>query len=112
MKAQTKLSLIKIIHTLVWVIFVAMIGFVLWSGITQNVTTYSWLAAIAVLGEGAVLLIFKGHCPLTLMARRYSSSTRENFDIYLPNWLATHNKLIFSILFCIGLALMLRSCIV
>jgi hypothetical protein len=31
------------------------------------------------------------------MARRYSDSTRHNFDIYLPEWLARYNKLIYSI---------------
>ena len=107
MKPKSKLIFIKAIHTFIWVLFVSLIAFVLWSGITTNITVYSWIAVAAVIGEGAVLMIFSGRCPLTLIARRYSDSTRENFDIFLPNWLARYNKQIFGTLFCTGLLLML-----
>jgi hypothetical protein len=46
--------------------------------------------------EGLVLLLFKNFCPLTLWARKYSTSTRHNFDIYIPNRLAKYNKIIYS----------------
>ncbi len=105
-EAKVKLRRIKIIHTIIWLVFVLAIIFVLWSGVTGNVSTYSWLAVLAVLVEGLLLLFFKGICPLTIRARKYSSSTRDNFDIYLPNWLAKYNKLIFTTIFCIGLFLM------
>jgi len=48
--------------------------------------------------EGITLLLFKLSCPLTLPARFYSTSTRDNFDIYLPNWLARHTKRIYTAL--------------
>lgn len=104
---STKLSAIKIIHTLIWIVFVMIISFVLWSGITAHISVYTWLAVASVFVEGLVLVIFKGSCPLTKLAGRYSNSQKENFDIYLPNWLAKYNKLIFGTLFCIGLALIL-----
>jgi hypothetical protein len=104
---QTKLLFIKSIHTLVWLMFVIIIAFILWSGFTANISVYSWLAVAAVTGEGLVLLLFKGSCPLTKLARRYSNSQKENFDIFLPNWLAKYNKLIFGALFCLGLIIML-----
>jgi hypothetical protein len=42
---------------------------------------------------------------LTLIARRYSDSTKDNFDIYLPNWLAKYNKLIYTSIMGIVLVL-------
>jgi hypothetical protein len=33
------------------------------------------------------------------VAARYTDDRRDNFDIYLPLWLARHNKLIFGWLF-------------
>lgn len=30
------------------------------------------------------------------MARKYSHSSKANFDIYLPNWLAKYTKLIYT----------------
>jgi hypothetical protein len=55
--------------------------------------------------EGIVLVVFKFFCPLTIIARRYSDSTKENFDIYLPNWLAKHNKLIYTSILGVIMAL-------
>ena len=69
------------------------------------------LAIGFVLLEAAILLILGWTCPLTLWARRYSDSTADNFDIYLPEWLARHNKTIFTALFVLGLALVLARLI-
>ena len=107
MKASAKLALIKGLHTFIWILFVLIIGYVLWCGISANISVYSWLAVGAVLGEVLVLLIFRWSCPLTKLARRYSNSFSDNFDIYLPNWLARYNKVIFGSLFFVGLMLML-----
>ena len=56
-----------------------------------------------VIVEGLVLLVFGGRCPLTILARTYSDSDRDNFDIFLPNWLARYNKLISTTVYIVGL---------
>ena len=33
---------------------------------------------------------------MTIAARKFSDSTRDNFDIYLPEWLARYNKQIYT----------------
>ncbi|WP_372974396.1 hypothetical protein [Muriicola sp.] len=70
-------------------------------------TIYTWIGIGIIVGEGLVLLLFKMYCPLTVLARRYSDSERHNFDIFLPEWLARYNKVIFTSLFLLGLALVL-----
>lgn len=105
MSVKTKLLVIKALHTVVWAFFVAVIGYVLFCGIANKLTRYTWLASGLVVAEGVVLLVFQRHCPLTLLARRYSASTQDNFDIFLPNWLARHNQLIFTSIY--GFALLL-----
>lgn len=107
MDNATKLVLIKSIHTLIWIVMVCIIGYVVYSGISGNITAYSWLAVAAVIAEGLVLWLFKGKCPLTVWARNHSDSQKHNFDIYLPEWLAKYNKLIFTTVFVVGLVLML-----
>lgn len=107
MTASDKLLLIKLVHTIIWAIFVGLIFYVLYSGITGQVTTLTWISIAIIIGEGLTLLIFKMFCPLTILARRYSDSEKENFDIFLPNWLAKYNKLIFTIIFLIGVVLVL-----
>ena len=96
---MNKLFWIKLAHTLIWVFFVVVIFYVLYSGITGKINTYTWVGIGLVIGEGVVLLIFKMFCPLTILARKYSDSTKDNFDIFLPNWLAKNNKLIFTTIF-------------
>ncbi len=107
MKPKEKLLTIKLIHTAIWVFFVAIIFYVLYSGIANDVTIYTWIAIALVLGEGLTLLIFKMFCPLTLIARKYSNSEKDNFDIFLPNWLAKHNKLIFTSIFVAGVIIVI-----
>ena len=107
MNKESKLLIIKLAHTLIWVLFVMLICYILYSGLTDTVNKYTWISIGLVLGEGLVLLIFKMYCPLTLMARKYSDSQKDNFDIFLPNWLAKHNKLIFTSLFLTGVILVI-----
>ncbi len=107
MNQTAKLILIKWIHTLIWLFFVVIIFYIIYSGITNQITTFTWIAVAFVIGEGLVLLLFKMFCPLTLIARKYSDSTKDNFDIFLPNWLARHNKVIFTTIFLAGLILVI-----
>jgi len=51
-----------------------------------------------------VLLLNGGRCPLTPVAARYTTDRRANFDIFLPEWLARHNKALFGSLYLAGSA--------
>ena len=55
-----------------------------------------------VAGEVLVLAVNGWRGPLTSVAGRFTAERRENFDIYLPVWLAKHNKLIFGALYVAG----------
>ena len=107
MTPSDKLIAIKLFHTFIWLCFVIVIFYILYSGITNNINTFTWVAIGLIIGEGLVLIIFKMFCPLTLLARKFSDSQKDNFDIFLPNWLAKHNKLIFTTIYLIGLILVL-----
>jgi hypothetical protein len=48
-------------------------------------------------------------CPLTDVAAKYTSDRRANFDIYLPEWLARHNKMIFGLLYLVSLGYLIVS---
>lgn len=105
MTTAAKLTSTKVIHTAIWAFFVAAISYVVYCGLTNDISQRTWIAAGLVVLEGLVLLVFGGRCPLTLIARNYSDSDRDNFDIFLPNWLARYNKLIFTSLYVFGLLL-------
>lgn len=91
-----KLVLVKMIHTLVWIFFNVVIFYLLYAVIANRIDRRVWICVGLILLEGIVLLVFRNVCPITNVARLYSKSTKENFDIYLPNWLAKYNKPIYT----------------
>ena len=99
MKTDKKLIIIKIIHTLVWLFFNVVLFYMAYAVIINKIDKFIWIGIGLIVLEGIVLLIFNKVCPLTIIARKYSDSTKDNFDIYLPNWLAKWNKLIYTALF-------------
>ncbi len=103
---MTKLITIKIIHTAIWLFFNVVIVYLFYAVITNMIDKWVWICIGFILMEGVVLVVFKRMCPITLIARKYSDSTKDNFDIYLPNWLAKYNKSIYSTLFAIIIVLL------
>ena len=96
MKSKTKLVVVKVIHTLIWIFFNVVIFYMLYAVVQNKIDRWLWIGYGLVLLEGLTLLLFKFFCPLTLIARKYSDSTKDNFDIYLPNWLARYTKVIYT----------------
>jgi NhaP-type Na+/H+ or K+/H+ antiporter len=107
MTAKTKLTIIKTIHTGIWVFFNIVIFYLLYAVLADKIDKWVWICIGLILLEGIVLIVFKRMCPVTLMARRYSVSTKNNFDIFLPDWLAKHNKLIYTIIVVICMVILL-----
>ena len=107
MKPAQKLLFLKLFHTVIWIFFVAVIFYILYSGITNQINTYTWIAIGLIIGEGLVLWLFKMFCPITVLARKYSDSEKDNFDIFLPNWLARYNKIIFTTIYLVGVIIVL-----
>jgi len=107
MDDSQKLKLIKILHTLIWVFFNVVIFYLLYSVLVNKIDRWVWICLSLILLEGLVLLIFKAVCPITLVARKYSDSQKDNFDIYLPNWMAKYNKPIYTTLVIIAIIVLI-----
>jgi len=95
------LTAIKLLHTVIWAFLVASI---LALPLLAMFRRFRWAAilTVIVLLECGVLAINGGRCPLTDLASRFTLDRNSNFDIYLPNWLAEHNKVVFGLLFVAG----------
>jgi len=91
------------VHTLAWALFAGCILALPVAAWRDHFTLATALIGI-VLIEVAVLVANGMRCPLTAVAARFTDDRRDNFDIYLPLWLARHNKLIFGWLFVLGVA--------
>ena len=106
MTNTAKLNIIKLIHTIIWLFFNVVIFYLYYAAITNKIDFRVLICIGLILLEGLVLLVFKMFCPITVIARKYSDSTKDNFDIFLPNWLAKYNKLIYTSLFIIVLIIL------
>jgi hypothetical protein len=102
--AELALRRIKLLHTVVWAVFAGSIVLIPVAAGLQL-----WRLAFLLIGfaslECLVLAFNRMRCPLTGVAARYTDDRQDNFDIYLPLWLARYNKLIFGTLYAGGVLL-------
>lgn len=99
--SHSALRAVKVVHTIVWAFFAGCILLIPYFAWRRQIEIASVLIAIVTI-EVAVLFANRMRCPLTGVAGRYTDDRRDNFDIYLPLWLARHNKLILGALFGAG----------
>lgn len=97
---RSRLILIRLLHTAVWLFFCVCV-FAL--PVAGGYHRFGWAMVLTglILLECLVLFLNHKRCPLTDLAARYTPDRADNFDIYLPLWLARHNKAIFGTLFVI-----------
>lgn len=100
MKSQDALRLVKLLHTMIWVFFVGCILGIPVFSYAGDLRISAILIAVVTL-EVIVIVANKRRCPLTSIAARYTTDRRDNFDIYLPEWLARYNQVLFGSLFLI-----------
>lgn len=97
-----RLRAIRLLHTLVWAFFAGAI-LALPVCVFLGHTGLAWALAALVMLEVLVLAANGMRCPLTAVAARYTDERQDNFDIYLPLWLARYNKHVFGTLYAAGL---------
>ena len=101
-----KLIAIKAIHTLAWGFFagcIIAIPFAVHAGRLDVAAVFAGIVFLEVL----VLAINGGRCPLTAVAARYTPDREDNFDIFLPLWVARYNKHVFGSMYVVALLYLL-----
>jgi len=102
-----KLIILKIIHTIIWLFFVMVIIYILYSGIFDKVNIFTWIGIFVIMVEGVILFINRWRCPLSIYGEKYSEKTDVGFDIFLPKWVAKNNKTIFTTIYIIGVIIVI-----
>jgi len=101
LRSDRTLVVIKLAHTAIWALLagcIVVLPFLAWTGRFRLVAILS----IVILVECGVLAVNRMRCPLTDLASRYTEDRSPNFDIYMPAWLARHNKAVFGTLFVVN----------
>jgi hypothetical protein len=92
---------VRILHTMIWAIMAGSIVALPFAGVLRRFRYVAIFTGVVLL-ECGVLAFNGGRCPLSDLARHFTTDGADNFDIYLPNWLARYNKAIFGVLFIVG----------
>ena len=79
---------VKVIHTLIFWVLSTCVLYALFSGITDSITTWTWVAVGLVLLESVVLAASGWTCPLTILTERLGAARGSVTDIFLPKWFA------------------------
>lgn len=106
MRPSSALRLVRVAHTIVWAFLAGIILAIPVVAWQRRFSLVLGLSAL-VFAEAVVLVLNDMRCPLTTVAARYTDDRSDNFDIYLPLWLARYNKQIFGTLFVAGVLLAL-----
>lgn len=98
---------IKFVHTLIFFVLAACMGYILYCGLTGTQNALLAAAVAAILLEVAVYALNGLRCPLTNLALRYGDETGDDFiaDIFLPKWLADNLVKLCTLPFVFGIVL-------
>lgn len=92
------ITLIKILHSVIWLIMVLSIFYIGYSVIFMTFDRLFYFSLVLISTEIIIIIAGSWTCPLTKIARRYTNDESPNFDIFLPKIIAKYNKEIFSVI--------------
>lgn len=92
------LRIVKSIHTLIWLVMTGATILLFRAVLLQSFDLLFYISLGLILAEIIVLTINGWVCPLTPLAARYTDNRSDNFDIYLPGFMARYNKQIYSVI--------------
>ena len=106
MTESDRLAAIRGVHTAIYLVMVAAIFVLLYSGLTGATGLWLWLALGLLAVESAVFAGFGFKCPLTGLAVRYGARTGHVFDTFLPERATRYTFRVFGSLMALGLLLL------
>lgn len=98
------LVFIKTLHTAIWVGFNVCFALAFACAYQGRFDAWFWVPFGLIVAECVVIVANRWTCPLTPWAARYTDDRADNFDIYLPLWVARYNKQIYSVVLVVGAA--------
>ena len=101
------LTLIRALHTAIYLVMAASTFVLVYAGITGAQGTWLWIALSLLVVE---VIVFVGNgmrCPLTALAVRYGAETGYVFDTFLPERATRYTFNFFGTIMVVGLGLLL-----
>lgn len=100
-----RLTLVRALHTLIYVIMASAVFVVLYAGVTDAHGPWLWIALGLVAIESVVFAANGLKCPLTAIVTRYSAGA-EISDTFFPASITRYTFAVFGPLILLGVALL------
>lgn len=101
------LTLIRALHTTIYLVMAASTFVLVYAGVTGAHGRWLWVA-LALLGVETVVYVGNGlRCPLTALAVRYGAETGYVFDTFLPERATRYTFNFFGTVMIVGIGLLL-----
>lgn len=106
MTSARRLWLIRLLHTVIYLVETVAVLAVLYAGATGAKGPWLWVA-LGLVGAEAVVFAGSGmKCPLTAVAVKHGAGSDGLFDTFLPERFTRHTLRIFGPLIALGAALL------
>ncbi len=104
------LSLIRALHTAIYLVMVSAIFVLLYAGVTGYAGVWLWVALGLLAAETVVFAGNGFRCPLTALAVRYGATAGYAFDTFLPERATRYTFRFFGSLMAAGLLILAARC--
>ena len=111
MNNNKKLFIVKLIHTIVWIIMAFCTFYVSYLVIIMKFNIPFFICLSILIIEIITMFYNRFVCPFQKWAGRYTDNREVGFDIFLPKIIANNNTLIFTILFILTIVIFIFNCI-
>jgi hypothetical protein len=106
-KNSKKLFWIRLFHTIIIVGMTICVFWVFYCGISGAGGRFLYVSIAVIILEGAILMLCGRQCPLTKLAIKYGDNHKRFFDSFLPKRATPFVVPVFTLIFIMGLFLVL-----
>ncbi|WP_165185462.1 hypothetical protein [Caulobacter soli] len=100
------LTLVRAVHTAIYVVMALASLVVLYAGLTGAHGPWLWIASGLVAVESVVFATNGFRCPLTAIAIRYGATKEGAFDTFFPERITRYTFRVFGPIILLGFALL------
>jgi hypothetical protein len=101
-----RLTLVRAVHTAIYVVMASSSLVVLYAGVTGAHGAWLWVAGGLVGVESLIFAASGLKCPLTAIAVKYGATKDGAYDTFLPERVTRHTFTVFGPLILLGLVLL------
>lgn len=101
-----RLTLVRAIHTAIYVVMASSTFAVVYAGITGAHGRWLWVAGVLVSIESVIFAASGMKCPLTAVVVRYDATKGRVSDTFFPERITRHTLTVFGPLLALGVLLL------